>query len=69
VTNPEHDRSLMMAAIYISKYLRVLPREEAMRRISSGYSNKALTSLYETALDEEDYEVCSIVKEILETIN
>jgi hypothetical protein len=54
--NPDHDLGLMMAGIYISKFLSILSPEEA------------LTSLYNTAIEQEDYEVCSIIKEVLRTM-
>ncbi|MEI9954929.1 MAG: hypothetical protein WDM90_01115 [Ferruginibacter sp.] len=65
MNNHEHDVSLMMAGIYISWYLRTLPRLEAIQQLSTGYSKEALTSLYNTAMQEEHYEVCSIIQEIL----
>jgi hypothetical protein len=63
--NPDHDLDIIAMGHCISKYLLTLPRNEAIGRLKEGYSKEALESLYNTAMEQEDYEVCSIIKEVI----
>ena len=63
--NTDHDFKIIALGYCISKYLLTIPKEEALRRMSVGYSKEALESLYHTAMQQENYEVCSILAEVL----
>ncbi len=63
--HPNHDLDLVVFGYAISKYLLSLSKEEALRVLSVGYSREALEILYETAMDQEDYEVCEVIVQVL----
>ncbi len=69
MNNPNHDLDIISLGYCISKFLLTLPRNEAKEKLSAGYSKEALESLYNTAMVQEDYEVCSILKEVLPTLS
>jgi hypothetical protein len=62
------DLDIIAFGYCISKYLLTIPKEEAIRRLSAGYSKEALLSLYHTAMLQEDYEVCGIVEEVINSL-
>ena len=61
MSNPNHDKDLIVMGYCISSYLRSIPQDKALQYLSTEYSKEAIAALYEAALKQEDYEVCILL--------